>query len=227
MLDHKADNARTDAILRASMVLYNYLLKDQQAVICDFVSNFYAGKNVYINQDIEDRNALCTVTAANAALVGAAQNTDYFSCVKWIYFCADDLSVDGDAFMTSTVRLNADKCKSESARIYPGRNLVVHEFAHILDRLLGISGSTKGLRTGYNQYLNDIQRGSDTPIEDCLTPMDLSGASLPEETAVEFFAYASESFFTNAVQLQSAYGELYADLASIYGLDMAKLFSGH
>ena len=37
------------------MVLYNYLLKDQQAVICDFVSNFYAGKNVYINQDIEDR----------------------------------------------------------------------------------------------------------------------------------------------------------------------------
>ncbi len=215
--------------LSKSMRLYRFLNKMQQDTVCRFVKNFYRGKDVFTHRDIQNSELLMMLTAANAALVGAAQNTHYFSSVKWIYFCGDDLDVDGDAYEASRVRLNAVKCLEESKRVFPGNNVVVHEFAHILDNIFALSGSTKGLRDGYEQFLEDQKKGYRTPIAEIIAGRDpaVSGAVLLDdmiyETEKEYFAGASEAFFTNARQLRRYNAQLYLDLSAIYGLHLADL----
>lgn len=216
-----------DATLTQSMAVYRHLPGQYQQVICDFVSRFYRHKTVFLHPAVKHRDILLAITAANAALVGAAQQTNCFSCVQWIYFCADDLPVEGDAWSTTTVHLRARTCLKESRTITPGSNLVVHEFAHVLDALLGISGSTRALRDAFDQYLDDLD-SADEVIADCFTPLEDAphGIEFTEDaelhTEVEFFAVATEAFFTHPRRLQEHYPGLYRDLVSIYGLDMAE-----
>jgi len=214
--------------LQPLMRLYTLLTVDQQAVIRDFVRHFYVGKHVYAHPAITNVNDALIVVAANAALVGAAQKTGCFSSVKWLYLCADDLEVDGDAFESSTVRLDADICVEESRHPRPGVNLVVHEFSHILDAQFGLSSSTQGLRDGLKRYLDDIRDGHRVPIADCFTDMATFEPLFESPDAgfhsdVEFFASATEAFFTNARALKDYDRNLYRDLVSIYGLDLAGL----
>ena len=214
--------------LRTLMKLYNFLSDRERSVIRDFVRQFYVGKDVYIHPDIEDVDDALLVIAANAALVGAAQNTHCFSSVRWIYLCSDDLEVDGDAYESSTVRLDSDVCVKESRYPRPGENLVVHEFAHILDAQFGLSSSTRGLRDGFRRYVDDIRNGNRVPIADCFTdiPPVESFFDSPDaafHTDIEFFASVSEAFFTNAYELRQYNRQLYGDLSSIYGLDLAEL----
>ena len=210
--------SETHSILLSSMELYRYLTQEHQAMICEFVVNFYKGKTVYISQEIVDDVVLLTITAANAALVGAAQRTEYFSSVKWLYFCTNDLDVAGDCLAPTSVRFESKICLEESKKITPGNNLVVHEFAHVLDSLLGICGSTKALREVFRQCWTDLRNGKEIAV----FPAD---ADISSE--IEFFAVASELFFTSAAQLKEGYPELYSDLLSIYGLDTAALIPLH
>lgn len=222
------NNADLHRKLQEVMRLYRFLTAEQQAVIRDFVHHFYIGKEVLAHPDVVELEAPLLAIAANAALVGAAQKTHYFSTVKWIYLCADDLEVDGDAYASSTVRLDSDVCLEESVYPRPGTNLVVHEFAHILDAQLGLSSSTPGLRDGFQRYVNDLQSGRWVPIADCFHEVtDLTALVDSQDAAfhtdVEFFASVSEAFFTNARELRDYDRRLYRDLVSIYGLDLAPL----
>ncbi|MGF1733708.1 zinc-dependent peptidase [Photobacterium kasasachensis] len=217
--------------LLSSMALYPFLSKEQQQIICHFVNEFYNGKTVLVSPDvkIEDRENLLVVIAANAALVGGAQQTDYFSCVKWIHICSDDLLVDGDAYETSTVRLNARPCLKESIEIIEGQNLVVHEFAHILDHMYGLSGSTSVIREAYEVYLGNIESQQEDLIPDCAAPPgEMVGHVYSHDEIMfyppeEYFAVISELFFTNPVAIHNSYPELYHELVGIYGLNMAAI----
>lgn len=215
--------------LQHVMRLYNFLTDEQQRVIREFVSRFYHGKEVFVHPSLSEVEEPLLAIAANAALVGAAQKTHAFSTVKWIYLCADDLDVDGDAFASSTVRVYSDICVEESKYPEPGRNLVVHEFSHILDAQFGLASSTAGLNDGFRKYIHDLQNGNWIPMEDCFTDIDSIDLSLDEtqysafHTDIEFFATASEAFFTNAHELREYHQQLYKDLSSIYGLDLAEL----
>lgn len=217
--------------LLSSMALYLFLSKEQQQIICHFVNEFYNGKTVLVSPDvkIEDRETLLVVIAANAALVGGAQQTDYFSSVKWIHICSDDLPVDGDAYETSTVRLNARPCLKESFEIIEGQNLVVHEFAHILDHMYGLSGSTAALREAYEFYLENIESQQEDLIPDCATPPGemVDYVNTHDEIMFrppeEYFAVLSELFFTNPAVIYDDYPKLYRELVGIYGLNMAAI----
>jgi len=220
------DRSRMHATLVQSMAVYRHLPGKYQQVICDFVLRFYRHKTVFAHPAVKHRDTLLAITASNAALVGAAQQTNCFASVQWIYFCAKDLPVEGDAQNTTTVRLRAKTCLKESRVITPGSNLVVHEFAHILDALLGISGSTAALRDGFDQYMGNLASADDV-IADCFTPLEDTphGIEFTEDadlhTEVEFFAVATEAFFTHPYRLKESYPALYRDFVSIYGLDMA------
>lgn len=215
--------------LQGVMRLYNFLTSEQQEIIRGFVRNFYNGKEVLAHPSLNHIEEPLLAVAANAALVGAAQKTNHFGTVKWIYLCADDLDVDGDAFASSTVRINSDICVEESKYPQPGENLVVHEFAHVLDAQFGLSSSTEGLVEGFKRYVDDLQNGNWMPIADCVT--DIDGVDLwPDENPfsalhsdVEFFASVSEAFFTNAHELREYNKHLYHDISLIYGLDLADL----
>lgn len=218
---------KPEPLLRGAMALFSLFDEAQQASICAFVKGFYDSKRIFAHPGLECTAELLALVAGHAALVGGAQSTACFASVRWIYFCGDDLDNDGDALGSGTVRLNAAICLAESRRIIPGQNLVIHEFAHILDHQLGISGSTPALRAAYGNYLADVDPsvvGAPSP-EDWLSEQGFSGqfSGLPEQ---EFFAYLSESFFTEPHRLAVMDRALYRDLVAIYGLDMASLSIG-
>lgn len=214
--------------LQGAMKLYNFLTHEQQGVIRDFVSHFYIGKEVIAGPSFPDVEEALLAIAANAALVGAAQKTDYFSTVKWLYLYTDNPDLAGSATGHTTVCVDASLCVLESRFPMPGNNLVVHEFAHVLDAQLGISSSTEALKDGYRQYLHDIENGTPVPIADCFTDLDVVDFVFDEQPPTfhpdfEFFAAASEAFFTNACDLREYHKPLYKELSLIYGLDLADL----
>ncbi|MFS1917800.1 MULTISPECIES: zinc-dependent peptidase [unclassified Vibrio] len=220
-------------ILLSSMALYPYFSVDQQLFICHFVNEFYNNKTVLVSPDItiENQELLLVLIAANASLVGGAQRTNYFSSVKWVHICSDDLQVDGDAYETSTVRLNAFPCLKESSDIIDGRNLIVHEFAHILDHIYGLSGSTPALRKGYEVYLGNTAVQQEYLVPDCATsPSEIADHIFTHDdtllrTHEEYFAVLSELFFTNPAAIHENSLELYSDLVGIYGLNMVDILS--
>ena len=221
------DPDNIDRILSESMVLYTVFEKSIQNTICKFVEIFYKKKyvNPYPHPLVGEK--ILVVVAANAALVGGAQKTDCFSSVKWIHFCGDKFPLDGQAWGVSSVRLDANLCLEESVSVIPGKNVIVHEFAHILDFKFGISGSVSVLNSGYHAFEDRVQSGKDGVMEDGFSSRIVSntgsidiGESVRHDE-MEFFAYATEAFFTRPKMFLSAYPDLYRYFASIYDLDMA------
>lgn len=103
-----------------------------------------------------------------------------------------------------------------------GRNVVYHEFAHQLDMLDGVIdgtppiGDPEFLRrwaeifTGAYERLRDGE--SDTGV------LRSYGATNPGE----FFAVATETFFTTPLELEAHEPGLYAELSGFYGQDPAR-----
>ncbi len=104
-----------------------------------------------------------------------------------------------------------------------GYNVVIHEFAHVLDMGNGASDGipllpTQAAQDAWIRVLDDeyahfrtaVDRGRETVL-------DPYGASGPDE----FFAVASESFFVTPLPAQREHPALYAQLASYYGQDPA------
>ncbi|PSU35778.1 zinc-dependent peptidase [Photobacterium lutimaris] len=117
----------------------------------------------------------------------------------------------------------------ESFEIIEGQNLVVHEFAHILDHMHGLSGSTAALREAYEVYLENIESKQDDLTPDCATPLGemVDHVNTHDETMLrppeEYFAVLTELFFTNPAAIYDDYPNLYRELVGIYGLNMAAI----
>jgi hypothetical protein len=104
-----------------------------------------------------------------------------------------------------------------------GRNLVLHEFAHVLDMADGLSNGTPPLRsreqyrrwhevmTGdYQRLITDAEFGH-------ATLLDVYGAT----NVAEFFAIATEAFFERGRAMQHLHPALYQALRDFYGHDPA------
>ncbi len=212
-----SDHAAIAQYLERNMYVYRALTGAEQAIVVDFTDNFCRNTEFLIAPGLRFGPEIAWCVGANAALVGAAQKTNYFEHVEWVYLCDDDdLPVAGDALGYSTVRLNAHACLEESRTLFAGQNLVVHEFAHVLDHLLTICGNHDELNRGLALALDRVEHGEDVLLDAWLE--DLSATHEPDE--LEFFAYSSEAFFTMPNALRSMYPELTDFYVAIYGLDM-------
>lgn len=124
-------------------------------------------------------------------------------------------AVQGGPLMLSwsDVRLGAGT-HATSGLATPGYNVVLHEFAHVLDMATGAADGMPALPAGlpvalwqqtmtqaFEDFLRLLEQAEETPS----TPLDPYGASGPEE----FFAVASEAFFVTPAELRSAHPELY------------------
>jgi Mlc titration factor MtfA (ptsG expression regulator) len=134
--------------------------------------------------------------------------------------------VAGQAVPQGPVILAWDTVLAEGRDPSAGHNLVIHEFAHQLDLSDGYLEGTLDLvgepaeRWGavlaaeYNRLRRDVRRGRDT---------FLGGDAATSKT--EFFAVASERFFTRPVQLRRYHPLLYELLVDGYGLDPSMWFA--
>ena len=216
----------TDPIARylaGHWYMYPYLTPQQVEIVLRFTRTFAAETEFSFSPGVKPAVELTWLVGANAALVGGAQRTACFSGVRWVYLLADgalagglDGELSGDALGHSTVRINAADLVEESRRRLPGCQIAVHEFAHVLDQMFGISDSTPALREGLEEHLANRRDGVEDIFGDKVVPVYLD-----DTAGAEFFASASEVFFTDPHGVLDFYPPLYDDLVAIYGLDMA------
>ncbi len=129
----------------------------------------------------------------------------------------------GESWSRGPVILSWDSVASDLAGSQPGHNLVVHEFAHKLDMLDGSGNGIPPLHAGMvRQDWTDVFRQGFTRLNhqlECRHRPDMNpyGATDP----AEFFAVASEYFFSAPHVLQGHYPKIYEQLALFYRQDPA------
>jgi len=124
----------------------------------------------------------------------------------------------GESWPNGSVVLSWDDVKRDAANLRFGRNVVLHEFAHQLDSSFGRGDSSavlkrpsafvKWAKVLYKNYLKLQQDlGVNKPT--------LLGTYAAEGPA-EFFAVATENFFTRPKELRKSYPDLYRELKNFY-----------
>jgi len=130
----------------------------------------------------------------------------------------------GEAWQGGPIVLSWQAVRSEGRHARLGRNVVLHEFAHHMD---GLDGQTDGAppltdyafekkwyrvtEAEYRRLIGFARRGE-------ATLLDHYGAT----SQAEFFAVATECFFTRPHQLGAEHSELFAVLVRLFGQDPRK-----
>lgn len=205
--------------LAENWFMYTWLTEEQRNVVLNFTRTFCDASEFWFAPEITPAEELAWLVGANAALVGGAQQTNCFAGVRWIYLVGDeafDGELSGDARGHSTVRINAIDLVEESRQRIPGQQIAIHEFAHVLDALFGITDSTPALRDALELHLENRRNG----VEDVI-PEAVFETMIEQDSRAEFFSYVSEIFFTDPHGILDFYPPLYDDLVAIYDLDLA------
>jgi len=130
----------------------------------------------------------------------------------------DQQALSGESWSQGPVILSWDDVSSGLAASYPGHNVVVHEFAHKLDMLNGSANGMPPLHPEmvrrqwtavFAEAFDHLQRQLAHHHRPAINPY---GATAP----AEFFAVASEYFFTAPLLLFQQYPAVYDQLALFY-----------
>jgi Mlc titration factor MtfA (ptsG expression regulator) len=130
----------------------------------------------------------------------------------------------GEAWKGGVVVVSWDEVRAIALGLAYGRNLVLHEFAHLLDMEDGAADGTPVLE-GRGQYESwtrvlgeEYERLRRQSALGRYTVLDEYGATNP----AEFFAVATESFFEKPGVLQKRHPQLYEELKAFYRQDPAR-----
>jgi MtfA peptidase len=131
----------------------------------------------------------------------------------------------GESWSSGVVVLSWDDVRAGASDIHDGQNLVLHEFAHQLDREDGAINGTPLLdqRSQYVAWARVLNVEFERLRRDRwlgrATVLDEYGARNP----AEFFAVATECFFEKPRVLQKRHPESYDELKRFYRQDPAQL----
>lgn len=134
-----------------------------------------------------------------------------------------DQILSGESWSRGPVILSWDDVAADLAAPDPGFNVVVHEFAHKLDMLDGSANGMPPLHPGmarqqWSEAFSDaFARLQQQQEHDPRPAIDPYGATAPEE----FFAVASEYFFTDPHTLRRQFPAVYDQLVLFYRQDPA------
>lgn len=138
-----------------------------------------------------------------------------------------DVPLLGQAWTSGVVVLGWDAIERDTRVLTDGKNVILHEFAHMLDAEDGsldgipVVESTSAYRAWarlvsaqFADHLVRVERGESTVL-------DPYGA----ENRAEFFAVATEAFYETPAELRAAQPDLYALLVDFFKIDPARLTS--
>ncbi|MEN9627559.1 MAG: hypothetical protein RJA10_786 [Pseudomonadota bacterium] len=129
----------------------------------------------------------------------------------------------GEVVEGGPVMLSWRDVRGSGRTAHEGYNVVIHEFAHVLDMADGLSDGIPPLPPDWPRAewaaVLEQEYGSfvDRVNADEVTALDPYGAEGPDE----FFAVASEAFFVSPLRLLGEHPALYALLARFYRTDPA------
>ena len=130
----------------------------------------------------------------------------------------------GESWTRGVVVLAWDAVRRTASDVVGCRNVALHEFAHQLDAEDGhVEGAPilpeRSMLVSWARVLGqEFERLQRDTAQGRATVLDRYGATNPGE----FFAVATECFFTRPRVLRSKHPELYAELASFYRQDPAQ-----
>src|SRR5262249_37923088 len=228
------------AFLKSNVFHYHLLNRIERRRLRSEVGTFIAGKDWEGCSGLSVTDEMKVTIAGQACLMLLGQEHDGFGRTRTIlvypsaFRIEDELwqaegwapvGAGGQAIQAGPVILAWDQALAEGRDPSAGSNLVIHEFAHQLDFMDGYAEGTldlpaehaarwqQVLTTEYDRLLGDVRRGRDTFLGDYAA-----------SNKTEFFATASERFFTQPSKLQHFHPELYRMLTVVYAVNPATWF---
>lgn len=228
-----------DDLWKRTLVRYPFLQRrsaEDAAELRRMTSLFLDSKEFSTTGGLRLTNAMAVAIAAQAALpvlrLGLARYQHFVGIVVHPDAVTAPRSVEdpdgvvheytetlsGEAMEGGPVMLSWPDVRQSGQSARLGYNVVIHEFAHVLDMAGGRANGMPPLpaelsahewRTTMQAALTQLEQqlSDDQP-----TLLDPYGATGPEE----FFAVASEAFFVNAVPLEKEHPALYGMLCRFY-----------
>ncbi len=223
-----------------NLPFFHRLSGADQAELLGHIQVFLAEKRFEGCDGLELSDEMRVTIAAQACLLLLHRKTDYFPRLVTIlvypsaYMVDQHRHVEGPIWeegkmarlgesgqRMGTVVLAWDAVQSGAADPGDGKNLVVHEFAHLLDYENDAADGAPALATREQQTSwRDVMRmefASLRAADETGIPMllDNYGATNP----AEFFAVATEAFFERPRSLRAYHPKLYAELTGYFQQD--------
>ncbi len=230
-----------EACLRENVYHFRHLNDDERACLRNDARLLVAEKNWEGCGGLKLTDKIKLTVAGQAGLLLLGIEHDVFSRVKSVLIYPSTFLIpggawmddpelgygaDGEAVYRGPVILSWDNVLAEGQDPSSGENLVIHEFAHQLDSCDGEFNGTPLLATAefdkrwrkvmaaeYNRLRRDLDEERETVLGDY--------AATNES---EFFAVASERFFTVPKRLRKSNPALYELLKEYYGSDPVRWF---
>lgn len=227
-------------IVERNVPLYNRLPEDLKPLLHGHINYFLEDKKFIGCSGLVITDDIRLTVAANACLLVLKRNKTIFPGFKTILVYPDTY-VAREVRYEGLVEIHSDSVRSgESWHRGPvvlswaditkathgssnSHNLVLHEFAHKLDEENSLMDGLPILRDSshYSEWAKVLSREYDHflhRVESCDNDIiDEYGA----ESAAEFFAVISESFFEHPTPFKERLPQLYGQLARYYDLDPA------
>jgi Mlc titration factor MtfA (ptsG expression regulator) len=229
------------AILERNVPLYRRLPPEDQRELQGHIQVFLAEKEFEGCGGLEITDEIRVTVAAQACVLLLHRETDYYPGLYSILVYPSAYVAEarkrspggfvtegpearlGEAWEHGPVILSWDDVRAGAADARDGHNVVFHEFAHKLDEEDGADDGVPALPRRsmyvawarvigreYEQLRRDAERGRPTVL-------DKYGAENP----TEFFAVATEAFFTRPALLRRRHPELYEELEEFFRQDPA------
>ena len=229
-------DAQWDA-LRARLRLLDGRSDDQVAALRALTAQFLARKTFSPARGLKLDDSMCLAIAAQACLpvlnLGfdwlrgwrevivypgqfRVRRRDHDEDSNVVHEWDDELA--GEAWSQGPIVLSWADVEQDLADPFEGFNVVIHEIAHKLDMLDGESDGTppmpgarhrewvRVMQPAYDEHARAVDRGKDTVL-----------APYAAEAPDEFFAVATEYYFTAPDVLSEHYASVHAELAKFYG----------
>jgi Mlc titration factor MtfA (ptsG expression regulator) len=234
-------SAWRDTLLR-NVAQYRLLPPQQSTRLHDDLRILAAEKKWVGCRGLTVTDEMKVTIAAQASLILLGSNRhDYFRRVQSILVYPSEFRVPasepgeerdrfgmaGQSVYRGPVILAWDAVLEEGRDCSLGSNVVIHEFAHQLDDLDGSVNGTPALETDsdydswrrvmtaeYTRLLRELRKGRETFL-----------GEYASQNETEFFAVASERFFTRPTELRHYHEALYGMLAGYYNLDPVAWFA--
>jgi len=166
-----------------------------------------------LNLDIDSFDNWVEVVIYPGAFRVEHEQTDAFGLAHH-----DANVLSGEAWLRGPVILSWDDVERDTYHPQPGRNVVLHEFAHKLDGLNGVANGLPPLRRGMSRkrWAEDFSAAYDAL---CLQVAEGNSACINPYAATspaEFFAVACEYFFTEPDLLKDCYPSVHRQLELFY-----------
>ncbi len=233
-----------DDLWRRTLKRYPFLQQphvDDDALLKRLASRFLDTKEFTAVGDIKLSNDVVVAVAAQACLPILRLGLARYSGFVGIVLHADqvvarrehhdddgvvhvyDEVVSGEAMSGGPLMLSWRDVRAAGMSAATGYNVVIHEFAHVLDMHDGVADGVPALPSGLaradwlhvlTQAREDLARRVEAEEDTALDPYGLQGAD-------EFFAVSSEAFFVTPARIKKEHLALYQMLCRFYLQDPA------